>query len=159
MVPINTDVADSSALQHTPNSRILMTPTVLLLPDAVMELISSWLTFCDMTSHFLKVCRAWYRLALKNNVWQSIVYNKWSVSTGNSERISSASSLPPSILSLRNTNGANKGVDSKTDWRSRYYELMRISRNRKAGRCSTSFLIGHSARITSVTCDANILVR
>ncbi|AYV84508.1 MAG: WD domain-containing protein [Hyperionvirus sp.] len=111
------------------------------LPRSIVEFILAWLEARDLF-RVGRVSVAWNKIIARDTVWRLCVLSKWSPSSANAKRIVGVSSRGP----------------SNTDWRSRYRELVRITRNWKMGHYEEVVLYGHTARVNTVSCGANILI-
>ncbi|AYV84510.1 MAG: F-box/WD repeat-containing protein 7 [Hyperionvirus sp.] len=115
---------------------------LLSLPGSIVECMLGWLDPLDVCRVGF-VCIAWNKHSASDTVWRSCVSSKWSISSGNARRI---------------VNPSSHGGAPNINWRSRYRELVRIARNWKMGNYQKIILHGHSARINSMLCGANILI-
>ncbi|AYV81643.1 MAG: hypothetical protein Harvfovirus48_5 [Harvfovirus sp.] len=108
---------------------------VLELPLCISELVFIWLEL-EETLVVMKVCKKWRRLGGSDTLWQSHVLSRWSKESANSSRI----------------------LNYGKDWRARYRELLRISRNWTRGIYQERGLYAHRGRIIKIKCNNDFLI-
>ena len=120
---------------------------VLSLSEVLTVSLMTWLTAGE-ASLASRVCRQWHTTAFSDEVWRLLFLTEWSTVIANSNRLLSSPPAPES-----------KQPNGRANWRSRFYEQKRISRNWKNGVWQESLLLGHTAHVNTLICDANYIVR